>query len=584
MTFEINKLKCLENYVDGTTSLLLNFFGTALNQENLTEYLKDKKNTMAATVSLISVAMLGIKEELVEMQSDMSFESKLFMNSLENTVSVIAVKKDDGYYIDNYRFANSAELVNILRNKLAHGNFYIDFDSNRVVLLHEGVEIRLNIDKLRSFIIVAYSKMFDEVKTNKYEKNFSVFHKANTNRTKQITTNSELKDIIRNIRYYSFELTTTNETIPKYLINEFNKFIKFYKKNIDCDKTYLYETFKNMKELFNKYGCELKINSKKIVTPDIEEKLINYAKDFLIHNPNLSYVDQLNTLGDEAMKLVNSEYNTFVPISNNITLLILVDIFKKAGSVREKDVTRYMKEHGYNQIRVTYNTYGTIMINTFNTLFMYGYDDILTSSGGYKLDRSDEFDFSLLNFDNINPSIDGIDYNPLEFARDEYKKIKHRMSDLKKNIIKKQIQLNKTNKKEAQDKINSLIEELENDLEIVEEEYNKKEEIYLKIDEDYKLNYNYFKNRAIVNGIRNSIAHGNYEVISGDSVGNTKIIFTDLYLGKVTFKVEITYNQFLKLFQYNFQIVLDYAKNLRKNKMLESVKDQLTLKKLNFKI
>ena len=37
--------------------------------------------------------MLGIKEDIVEMNKDMSFSSKLFISALEKTVSMVATKK-----------------------------------------------------------------------------------------------------------------------------------------------------------------------------------------------------------------------------------------------------------------------------------------------------------------------------------------------------------------------------------------------------------------------------------------------------------------------------------------------------------
>ena len=54
-------------------------------------------------------------------------KSKVFVKSLEDTVSYIATKVSNGYKIGNYIFPNAETLVAIVRNKLAHGNFKIDF-------------------------------------------------------------------------------------------------------------------------------------------------------------------------------------------------------------------------------------------------------------------------------------------------------------------------------------------------------------------------------------------------------------------------------------------------------------------------
>ena len=47
-------------------------------------------------------------------------------------------------------------------------------------------------------------------------------------------------------------------------------------------------------------------------------------------------------------------------------------------------------------------------------------------------------------------------------------------------------------------------------------------------------NIKYLTNESIVNGIRNSIAHGNYRVIFMGELSKSKIIFDDIYEGKTT--------------------------------------------------
>ncbi len=57
------------------------------------------------------------------------------------------------------------------------------------------------------------------------------------------------------------------------------------------------------------------------------------------------------------------------------------------------------------------------------------------------------------------------------------------------------------------------------------------------------------KNEKIINGIRNSIAHGNYKVILKETLKDSLIEFTDFYEGEVTFKASISIDNFVEFLQ-----------------------------------
>ena len=84
---------------------------------------------------------------------------------------------------------------------------------------------------------------------------------------------------------------------------------------------------------------------------------------------------------------------------------------------------------------------------------------------------------------------------------------------------------------------------------------------YEDIKKDYSDNYMYFKNKAIIEGIRNSIAHGHYEFISNGNVWDTEVIFSDIYEGQLTFQVKMKFIDFVSLIEDNFKQVMDYVDN-----------------------
>ena len=71
-------------------------------------------------------------------------------------------------------------------------------------------------------------------------------------------------------------------------------------------------------------------------------------------------------------------------------------------------------------------------------------------------------------------------------------------------------------------------------------------------------NIKYLTNESIVNGIRNSIAHGNYRVIFMGELSKSKIIFDDIYEGKLTFHGEISILDFINMIANNLIVILSF--------------------------
>ena len=97
-------------------------------------------------------------------------------------------------------------------------------------------------------------------------------------------------------------------------------------------------------------------------------------------------------------------------------------------------------------------------------------------------------------------------------------------------------------------------------------EYRKtiNEKNTLKKELDYfNNNKKYFENKAIITGIRNSIAHGNYKIKLSKKIGDTMITFDDIYLGKTTFHAEVYLVDFYNFIYNNQQIVVYYLESLK---------------------
>ena len=102
------------------------------------------------------------------------------------------------------------------------------------------------------------------------------------------------------------------------------------------------------------------------------------------------------------------------------------------------------------------------------------------------------------------------------------------------------------------DMINLLgLQKEEVDLQNLKQELQKLQNYY----QDDEL---YMKNKTIIASIRNSIAHGTYEIIPGPTIEDAKLIFTNIYEKKLILKVEITVIKFLEMMDNNLLTIQQY--------------------------
>ena len=244
----------IANYYLGTKAYTI-FMLKTLYDVDEKNYIENQDYQLAAQVGFIANIMLSIKEELVENTGNLIYESKLYEKRLEETVENISTKTKDGYEIDNYTFKDAPTLVAILRNKLGHGDFTIDYKTGKVVLHVEGQEVSISVDKLTTFMINASYNFFMDTKTNKYKRNFIMFTKLEKNRTKLITTEEEVASIIRQCENIEFSLKRQDgKELEPYEINSFNEIVEIIKKR-ECD----FELIKYYKELLKNKNYIMKV-------------------------------------------------------------------------------------------------------------------------------------------------------------------------------------------------------------------------------------------------------------------------------------------------------------------------------------
>ena len=546
------------DYYLGNKAYNLFLLGIIYNNPIYSEYILDKKNINATKIGCISNIFLAIKEDLVSKDKE-GYSSRILISELENNVSLIATKVDNGYRINNYLFPDAPTLVSVLRNKLAHGLYTMDLEHNRIIFNIESNEVIINIDKLSTYVISCLDSYTKVNNSSIYKRDFVINNKVDTTRTKPMKSINELNNFIKNSREIEIILTKKDNTlISNYIVWELENIINEYK------------ITKNNKLLINfenKYKDEydFKWNINKINDNSVED-LSRFILNIIPQN--ITYNEEVMVILKEYASKMNNNYNKFNVIAENLTNLVLLDAIKENNTVNSNILFDKIKEK-YNNIYISYNTLMSSSIAMFNSLFSYANDDVYKNDNKYTLLDNNGLDYSKLDLSLINVQVKTIDntiINELNIRKTAKEKelnlidtkINKELNNL--NIVKGKSNTNAINN--ITSKLNNLYNE-KNTLTIV---YNNIINELNICNNYYNNNLLYLENESIIIGIRNSIAHGNYEVVQCNNINDTYIVFNDIYEGELTFKGTIKILDFIDLIDNNAIVINEFLNNLDNKK------------------
>lgn len=540
----------IANYYLGTKAYTI-FMLKTLYDVDEKNYIENQDYQLAAQVGFIANIMLSIKEELVENTGNLIYESKLYEKRLEETVENISTKTKDGYEIDNYTFKDAPTLVAILRNKLGHGDFTIDYKTGKVVLHVEGQEVSISVDKLTTFMINASYNFFMDTKTNKYKRNFIMFTKLEKNRTKLITTEEEVASIIRQCENIEFSLKRQDgKELEPYEINSFNEIVEIIKKR-ECD----FELIKYYKELLKNKNYIMKVEYTRLNKYKDINELLPLIKNSILSQTEYDYKSQVLAIVKETQRKVDENYNITDVRMANIKNLTILRAMKSTRSTDINDLKRNIANNYKYPMYFNYDNLATAVISNFNSLFSVPYDKLYK-----KTPEEQGLDFSKLNLNALNIIHLEVEEDRLKPKKDketslekEVTKIEDSLEEIKNNLAK----VPKANTK-AITAINNNITNKNNYLNQKKQELQSLKQELKKLQNYYQNDELYMKNRTIIAGIRNSIAHGTYEIVPGPTIEDAKLIFTNIYEGKLVLKVEITVIRFLEMMDNNLLTIQQY--------------------------
>ena len=552
----MDKIDSMLDYYSGAKAYSLFLLNQFAGDEYDSSYILDKKNYNAARVALISNILLGIKEEIVTKAPELKFETQIFADELAKSVSMIATKADNGYVIDGYNFSDAATVVAMIRNKLAHGNFTLDLDHNRVILDFAGRGVKLNIDKLATFVIYSLKNYFRRVKMKVCEKSFVMNEKAEKNRTKPLKDSKEVKRVISNFKKVEVTLKSKDGVIiSKDLADMLDEVIDTYKNTTNLK---VFTLFKDMVK--DKYDFDWDVRYVKF------DDLDKFADSLFEVLKGLEYTEAVNAIGDKVLKRV-TEGKKFSEISASFNDFILLEAAYDLQSTDKDKISNYIANKYGNFFVASNEELAAASVSLFNTLFGYLHDDLLDNENAFTSGDNTGFDYSTLDFSAFNVSYLKPDNGPIDSHKETYMGASKRLAAIQSKIQKNTESLNAV-KLSGNTKAQAVLSANLNNDKILEatmiSDVASAKATYDDAVDYVTDNSLLVYNRGIINGIRNSIAHGKYTVIQSGSFDDVRILFEDIYEGETTFKADISIVDFLNFIYSSEAKVVSFVKSKKK--------------------
>ena len=534
----MNKEETIIKYFSGNYAYDLFLMGMIFGNPIYSEYISNKEYLNGAIVGNISSIFLAIKEKMVDKNNNILLPISL----MEKNVNIIANKTDCGYEINGYTFKDSYTLVTTIRNKLGHGEYLIDFAHNRIILKVDGNDIVIQIPKLTNFVISSFSSTLQNYNTTSFTRCF-VYTKSIIGKDKERYSLNEYKNMIAS--YYKYNITIKRKDgspIEGFIFDRFNETVSSFSKSLDLSELMDFE--RKVKE-------DYEVSWKKVSTKNEDTKIL---ASFLYNSTTLNtpYERVIEIIGYEVDKLFNKDkFDNFSMIASGVHNLLLLNSIKELGT------SNYEKVHDdivkkYGKLYIATDDLAQSLISSFNALFAYGYDDVLHNKNEYQSLDLDGFDYSLIDTSSFNVEVEKTDDGYITDLGVKENAIKNNINKLNNALVSSNNNLAKVTSIGNQKGINAITSQINTingningyniDLANIQNTLNNVN--------NYVSTYaSLIKNEKIINGIRNSIAHGNYKVILKETLKDSLIEFTDFYEGEVTFKASISIDNFVEFLQ-----------------------------------
>ena len=504
-------------------------------------------NIQKMIISLSALLISLNKESIIEKDSNKKLSILVDTPSYKEILNHFCTRKDNKYYIDEIEFTNHLECLDFIRNKLLHGDYHIKDDE--IYLKKDG-----KVGKIKFSKLVNYSLVLGEL-TKCKNKEITMSQVLCTSVTSDVITHLNL--ITERMYYVEFKITVKgSRTISSSIINilkEIDDLTHYY--NVEermSPHDAVVHAIKDKEDELKQHKCIINYNLRHYTdNPNYREVTSRFLKEY---RKLKKYKDiKVNDIVDYLT--TNTFYNNKEHLNKSFEALTYQMLRLMPNAVA--DVLRHdAPEDAFTE---EYGKELPFNILKFYCYFNYGLDKIHSSAQDTLLRdilEGKKFDYSLLDLSLFeDPNMTS------EITINNY-------DDQNQGITNEYNKKLAAYKKSLQDYNNFIAKVGNSNLKVEAKllsicQAQKKNFDKIKVLKDKTDNFDlnkYTKNLNIINHLRNSIAHGNYEIDDND-IDNKYFIFNDIYNGVNTYTLKIRCEDFAKLFNSS-NLIHDYLEKL----------------------
>ncbi len=521
----------------------------------------DEKSINLLKVGYATFALLLWKDEIIKKDSEYNLSTTVVEEILDEHINIITNKKNI-WSIGEIEFTSSLDLLNVLRNKLAHGDYQIK--ENEIILEINDKIGSVNIDRLLD-LTIQLDQNLSLIQKQK-ENTVGMIRNKNALENINIKTKSDLDKALSNMSYVEIKEK------PRKLSLRTKEYIALAINLKEVVKTSIQNLRKvdnltlvpKVKFLLEQVNMDAKVTETMSTDLEATEKARKMYVSRINEMRTVSPIMQQKYLAfwlQEAIKKEMQKKSISFGIVNNEVLL------KELKKNPNRNLINIIEQNKFGPLLIVENekTVLTAYLINFYFTYIYALDNILNEKN--KEDIRDivenkAFDFSKLNLSGIK--------NQMDIETKNFSNFEGQTNKLDSDILNLDTRIYKL--QNIIDSLKNVIEShperkevLDKNILIQEEALSKrdyiiglKERVKKYCEEDLT---RYKKNRAIIEHIRNSIAHGNISlnIFNGNyTLEDALLTFNDEHDGKAT-TIQLTLKEFETLFSNeNIKTILDF--------------------------
>lgn len=542
---------------------------------NLPNNLKDNPQSIKLLETLFTCLNIILNQDRINTK-DENESNYIDQNILEQIILVISTKKNNLYYLGNIPFNSPDEIIKIIRNKIAHGEYSIDDRVENIVFPLEQERIHIPIKSLYNFTLLLIERIDLYTTTSTYNRTQIIGSTLNNSR---ITKENQILDFLNNIYYIDYTFYGNPSLTPqdKFKIEEILKQIPIIVNN--QNKSLSPQELENLiNSVFQSNNINSQINIKPLSQTIHKDNLTRFIISNLSTIIQMELRTQTVLVSNWFQKLLNDS-KTLENICNGIHYnLLTLDSVERLKAQTSLDTMKEIKSN---------NLFASIIEMALSTEllgfyihFQYPLENICKSKDNTE-EGVDYFDYSKLDLSMLQPSIFHLPVGRQSSFNEAVTASTKRLNILNIEISKLEKQLDNIKKlasnatPEDRTKYEAGLNRVTEKLEQVIEKQNIELELLTTREQQLNEfntddNNSYYYNRYLIEYIRNAISHGNvhfYYSESNASLQSCILRFINKKDGKVTLDLSVSIQDFEKIFgPYNLRLLDEYLTENKKGK------------------